>query len=509
MDQQLSGYGRIIAVLDEITASHQVQGVRQLSESTGVARSTVGRILQSLAAADILESATSGEYRVGPKLEILLRSLRREHPLLRTIRQHTEELAHRVSSTVVLSMYDPTRGRAFIAYTKRHSGPAEYALQTGAYVPLHAGSVGLAISMSLGSQALEKMRLEPFTESTILDREELREKLSQSRKRGYALSIGQHIELAAGAAAPFRAYGMIGSVSVSGPKFSTSEEDLHQTGKMLLQTTADIRQMEHTLAPTRHPVVTRPEGSTAAARFLRLISLAIGALPGGIQPGQQLAARIGANPATARNLLDELVEANLLVRSDRGIFPGPLLFLWSSRVSVSRQLADYADPFLRALSQQTGETVSLAQYDNQTEQATTARVLRGPQSTSYGLTAGGTVPLHAGAMGKAILANCPPNTLDKLGLNCHTENTLKSHDQLRNELEEIRSRGYSIGDGERIPDAYGIGAPIFQDDSIKGSIAVTIARSRRGTVDVAQFGTQVRTAASELSKLLSIGEISR
>lgn len=505
MHQHVSGYGRIIAVLDEVIASRGAAGVRQLSESTGVARSTAGRILQSLTGADLLEATGTGDYQEGPRLQILMGALRRDHPLVNAVRERADELAHRVSSTVVLSMFEPACGRAFIAFTQRHPGPVEYALDAGTFVPLHAGSVGQAIAMSTPTQVLEAKNLEAFTTETIIRPNELEERLSKSRKRGYVVSAGQHIELAAGVAAPFRAYGLAGSVSVSGPKYSSTMDDLHKAGVSLLQVARDIETVatEHGAA-LREPVVGVPRGATAAARFLRLISIVIAALPDGVQPGPRLAVGIGANAATVRNLVQELLDYGVLTRSGNMITAGPLLFLWSARVNPVRGVVEYAEPFLRALSAETGETIALSEYDASTERAVAVRVLRGPGSMSYGLSAGGGVPLHAGALGKAILANCPHDVLDRIYLERYTARTICTRAELRDELDDICSQGYSTGDGERMPDAFGIGAAILQDGVPIGSIAITIARARRHSLDIRSLGAKVQAAARTLSELLSV-----
>lgn len=505
MNQHPSNYGRIIAVLDAVIADTDPRGVRQLSELTGVARSTVGRILQLLAGAEVMEPTGNGEYQTGPRLQILMHALRRRHPLLQAIRERAHGLAHRASSTAVLSIFDPVQVRAFIVFTYRHSGPAEYTLNAGTLIPLHAGSVGQAIVMSVGNDVLNEMILEPFTANTIVSLTELENRLSESRNRGYTISTGQHIELAAGAAVPFRAYGMTGSVSVSGPKYSTTENDLHHTGQALTRTVRDIETAAGNQAlPVSEPVVNYPAGSTSVARFLRLVTLIIAALPGEIRQGPKLAAALGANVATTRNLLQSLSDYGLVSRSENMVSAGPLLFLWSSRVTATRSLAEYAEPFLRALSAETGETVGLAEYDARTEQADTVRVLRGPRPSSYGLSSGGSVPLHAGALGKAILANCPPELLDRLRLERYTERTICTRAQLCYEVNSINSLGYATADSERMPDAYGIGAPIFQDGVITGSIAVTIARVRRDSVDIETLAAQVRTTARALTQLLSI-----
>lgn len=504
MNQRLSGYGKVIAVLDQVLAGYGPRGVRELAEVTGIARSTVGRLLQSLAEAGIVQTTGNGDYVHGARLEILMHALRARHPLLTDGHQRAQELAHRVSSTVLLAVYDPAGARAFILETKRYPGPAEYALDPGSVVPLHAGAAGQAIVMAAGTHALAGAELETFTEETITARASLDQRLDQNRRRGYVVSVGQHIELAAGVAAPFQAYGVTGSVSISRPKYSTSEEDLERLGKSVVQMVQQIEGASgQRCFPDGEPIVGFPAGSTSVARFVRMVSLVIAAMPGQLPQDAKLAGRVRANPATTKSMVEELVSRGLLTRRGATLIAGPLLLLWSARVAPARPMAEYAEPLLRRLVAETGETVGLSCYDSAQGRAVMTRVIKGVQPLSYGL-ARGEVPLHAGAAGKAILAHCPRTVLEKINLERFTERTLSTRGELEAELDHISAQGFATGDGERIPDAFGISAPVFADGRVAGSITTTIARARRGSLDLESLKSQVRNTARELSALLSL-----
>jgi DNA-binding IclR family transcriptional regulator len=164
---------------------------------------------------------------------------------------------------------------------------------------------------------------------------------------------------------------------------------------------------------------------------------------------------------------------------------------------------ELAAPALRELAEACGETVGLTEYDDQTQTARMAAVIPGIKPLHYSLASGLPIPLYAGAAGKAILAYCPSPIVDKQILETLTERTPTTPEQLDEQLNEVREQGYAVADGERIPDAFGVGAPYFADGSIAGSITVTIPRYRVADLDLAKLTRQVRTTATTISSLLT------
>lgn len=90
---------------------------------------------------------------------------------------------------------------------------------------------------------------------------------------------------------------------------------------------------------------------------------------------------------------------------------------------------------------------------------------------------GKTVPLHATAAGKAILAEFSDERVSQIiseqDLERITTNTITDREQLFSELEEIRARGYSQNDQERVPDVRAVGVPITSpSDQVIGALSV-------------------------------------
>ncbi|WP_368680426.1 IclR family transcriptional regulator C-terminal domain-containing protein (plasmid) [Rhodococcus opacus] len=71
-------------------------------------------------------------------------------------------------------------------------------------------------------------------------------------------------------------------------------------------------------------------------------------------------------------------------------------------------------------------------------------------------------------------------------------------------MDGVRVRGWAAGDGERIPDAFGIAAAYFVDGVVAGSVTVTIPRFRVPEVDIDAVAEKIVHAAREVTALLTV-----
>jgi DNA-binding IclR family transcriptional regulator len=117
---------------------------------------------------------------------------------------------------------------------------------------------------------------------------------------------------------------------------------------------------------------------------------------------------------------------------------------------------------------------------------------------------GETIPLHAGAAGKAVLAYLPDEFVDSRRLIAFTEHTLTDAEQLAAALAVVREQGWASGVGERVPEAFGLAAPYFVDGQVAGSLTVTVPRHRVSELDVDAMGAEVRATAQLITDLLSV-----
>lgn len=140
-----------------------------------------------------------------------------------------------------------------------------------------------------------------------------------------------------------------------------------------------------------------------------------------------------------------------------------------------------AKPQLDELQEETGEhtnvTVEERGYSVQLYKS------ESPKSIDDDASLGDHFYLHLTATGKAMLAEFPEEhvteIIDRRGLPALTDDTITDEDVLREELERIRDRGYSINQGEHFPGVCAIGTAIVSEpDGALGAISISGPLSR-------------------------------
>jgi DNA-binding IclR family transcriptional regulator len=425
-----------------------------------------------------------------------------------------EEVAARTEGMVTVVVHDAPHARGFVMMRTTTTGPIRYGLDPGMAVPLHAGAIGRALLSRLGTGALSAP-LTSFTSNTVTDLRVLDQLIAQDRSLGYSISIAEHFDLAAGVAAPFDVAGLLGAISVTRPSFEATNQDLHRTG-MLLRAAADeltrlAEARRNDTAEDAEDAVAGPddrdkdgEAGSLVTRFERLIT-ALSTTHGGIGVTRRsLSACLGANPATAAKLMRSALESGLALRQGDRLHPGPTLIRWAAALGVTEQKGALAYEILHDLAEQTGETIGMAELDRATTTASMATVIPGTKPVTYVFASGIPIPLAAGAAGKAILAHLPEAVLTAQELEPHTDRTPLNVEDISRDLQLIRDRGWATGEGERIPEAYGVAAPYFVDGAVAGSVTITVPRTRAGELDHQILADHVVRAAAEVTALLSI-----
>lgn len=174
----------------------------------------------------------------------------------------------------------------------------------------------------------------------------------------------------------------------------------------------------------------------------------------------ELAEACGLHRSTAWRILATLEEAGLVDRdpATNRYSIGPVVARLAAGASDS--LPRLARPHLEELSRRTGETVSLAVPRRL--QLVYVDQVQAPHVMAADWL-GRAVPLHATSTGKALLAFLPPEELHTAltqSLARFTDQTITGPDELREELERTRRRGYAVSRGELETALWGASAPI-------------------------------------------------
>jgi IclR family transcriptional regulator, acetate operon repressor len=215
----------------------------------------------------------------------------------------------------------------------------------------------------------------------------------------------------------------------------------------------------------------------------------------------ELARRSGVPKSTTHRLVSDLLAWGALEHGRKGVRLGVRLFELGSIVPVQRRLRELAIPYAHNLNEVTGLTANLAIRDGQEivyVEKVISRSLRVPHSR-----AGGRLPLHCTALGKAMLAFSDPAFVDSvLGgeLASLSPKTITDPAVLRREFVKIRETKVAYDVEESQPGLFCVASPVFaQQNVIVGAISVTGATA---LTQAQRFAPVVRTTAMALSHAL-------
>lgn len=94
---------------------------------------------------------------------------------------------------------------------------------------------------------------------------------------------------------------------------------------------------------------------------------------------------------------------------------------------------------------------------------------------------GSSLPAHATALGKCLLSSYDDSfirNLYKNGMEKVTDKTISNIEDLLNELEDVRIKGYAIEREESAEDIMCIAIPLFQNNKVVASLSVSIPTYR-------------------------------
>lgn len=235
---------KAMAVISAFSYGEPVLGVSELSRRLGIGKSTVHRILSTLAADGFVERTRDDRYRLSIRLyeiglQVAASTELREvaHPALERLRNESGETAH----LAVLAGTD-------VVYVDRLESPHMIRLLTrvGRRRAAHATSSGKCL-LAFGTPgdvdrvvAAGLARLGP---RTITTRRLLERTLADVRTTGYAVSVEESAPGVASVAAPlFDGTGRcVAAMSVAGPVTRITPERLERLVPMVQAATASVR----------------------------------------------------------------------------------------------------------------------------------------------------------------------------------------------------------------------------------------------------------------------------
>ncbi|HET7326467.1 MAG TPA: IclR family transcriptional regulator [Nocardioidaceae bacterium] len=204
----------------------------ELVDKTGLARSTVSRLLQALERNGMLERTHDGLFRGGALFTHYANRHDRVESLAAAAQPMLERIAEETDETVNLGV---PRGDTVV-----HAAQIDSTFILGATswidveVPPHCSALG-KVMYAFDALKLPREPLEIRTAATVQNLSALKRQLKAVRQQGYAVTCGEFEEGLDALAAPVRGSNgrVLAAIGVSGPAFRL-EESLTEIGELLV-----------------------------------------------------------------------------------------------------------------------------------------------------------------------------------------------------------------------------------------------------------------------------------
>lgn len=220
----------------------------------------------------------------------------------------------------------------------------------------------------------------------------------------------------------------------------------------------------------------------------------------------ELSKRFNLNKSTVSRILNVMKENGLLYQDPdtRKYQLGPLVVEMALALnrSLDSHLVSIAQPFLDALSAETGEGVALEVLSGNSSILAYQMPTRKTLQVSVNL--GERLPIHAASGAKIIMAFSDPDFVEKLldrKLMRYTPNTITDPEVLKENLIEYRRQGVAFDHGELDEDVHTVAAPVFNYQKMPIAAAVVVVPAKR--MENKQVKSKIVKIVKETAKAIS------
>lgn len=228
---------RALDILELLTEDRPVVSLREITEATGLPKTTVLRLVHTLEQSGLLWAATGG-YAAGPGLWRWAHLARRQWEVPRETRKVMRDLADRSGETVNLFV---VRDIYRVCVAQEESPrPLRHVVTVGDEQPLWAGASSKVLLADAADATLRRVAAaSPRGEAYV---RELREGAEEAERRGYGVSSSEWDDGLTAVAVPVTGHSgsVIASLSLSGPSHRFPYEVIEQLAVDLFEVAALI-----------------------------------------------------------------------------------------------------------------------------------------------------------------------------------------------------------------------------------------------------------------------------
>lgn len=228
---------KAIQILSALRASSDGASARELAPETGFARSTIQRILVTLAASGmVIQDAVSQRYHIGPQALVIGLGYNGGNVIVNEARPHMFTLRDDSHETVGLSVA-VGHARVFLEEVQS-TEQIRFASEMGRLYPLWSGANGRVLMSGLTDAEIDRVLADHQHDATLhesLTPDEIRSRIVEMREQGYAMASNETIANVTSVAIGVRdgSGQVVAALSVSGPADRFTEERMHTVVPML------------------------------------------------------------------------------------------------------------------------------------------------------------------------------------------------------------------------------------------------------------------------------------
>ena len=222
-------------LLEVIEQANKPISLGQLWAKLGWDKATIHRLLATLERRGyLLRDQSTKQYSLGLKIYGLYDSLKRNLDIQSITKPHLQELAEMTGESAHLAVIV----EKYVVFIDRSSSAEVLSVNTqiGAREPLYCTALGkayLAFQEELDLDELYPQPMERYTQHTITNTADLRETLTEVRRKGYAVDDEEYIDGIRCVSSPiFNEYqAPIAVIGLSGPKHRISRSKIREYGQ--------------------------------------------------------------------------------------------------------------------------------------------------------------------------------------------------------------------------------------------------------------------------------------
>jgi len=242
---QVQVLDRALGILDLLAGESPELGPSEVSEGTGLHKSTVHRLLQVLERHRLIEKiAQSGKYRLGLRLFELGSKAMAQFDLRERAKAYLKRLVLETGETAHICILDGDRmlSIANVESPRTLRTPSTVGHRT----PLHCTSVGKTLLAFLPederNDLINQCELTDYTRHTITKPARLKAELKLIRQRGYAMDDEEIEEGLRCVGAPVMDHSgkVIAAMSIAGPAFRLTEDRIPAVARSVIQAASEL-----------------------------------------------------------------------------------------------------------------------------------------------------------------------------------------------------------------------------------------------------------------------------